>query len=701
MACLTGGPPVADTGLVSPRPPSAFRMPFSARAAVIACVGGLAACTFAPASVAAPSALSPQPAAVSFSDQDIHGGFHQTTSVVFTNGGGPDVTVSSVALAGDDPSQFNISNQDCNGATVGAGNSCQVTVEFVPTTRGAKSAILSIEDDSGTVDVPLEGQGITGTLTADPSPLVFNPQPWFFGGQQQPLNLNATPEAGMQTTSGTITGPDAALFYVAWGHNCLNQTYGAGTGCGMGIGFNPPAPGTFHAQLEITSDSASSPLVVPITATALFGPDLMVSPAQLAFGAVPVGQERTIPAVVTNGGDAPMQVQQLLFITGRPDVFFITGDACSAKSVDPGKSCNVLVHFKPNTPGDKDASLFFITGSPTEPVTPVGVNGTGVALPDGSAALEGRPISGRELTCIPTGFAAATSFRYQWLRNGREVAGATGPRLRLDDGDIGTRLTCRLEATNAVGARSVASAESGPVTPRELASQRHAFVDRWACRSITAPRALSVAGRRVAVGYGNPVTPNAPLTLRSRRSLGVSLDGRRIGSGKRVIVGPAALSTLADGVHDLGVTSGDAVSTARVLLAPCRLALRVRGGRKRQGRIAISALMGMRSIRLDLPRGLRLARTRRGALGSLELERAGLPDVRFALRGKRTRFNGVTVTLTKRRLRVSGLPSNIGVLRLRLRPGVLNGRGGTVRARAALMGAGPLATASVRSVWRR
>ena len=227
---------------------------------------------------------------MSFADQDIHTGAHQSQSVSFTNGGAPDVTVSSVTVTGTDPSQFNITSQDCNGATVSGGNSCHVDVEFVPTTRGAKSAALSIVDDSGTVDVPLSGSGITGTLTADPNPFAFNPQPWFFGGQQQNLNLNVSSDAGVQVTSANITGPDASLFYIAWGQNCVSQTYGAGTSCGMGIGYNPPAAGTFHAQLEITSDSASSPLVVPISVTSLAGPHSTISPGATGLR---TGRDRT------------------------------------------------------------------------------------------------------------------------------------------------------------------------------------------------------------------------------------------------------------------------------------------------------------------------------------------------------------------------------------------------------------------------
>ena len=125
--------------------------------------------------------------------------------------------------------------------------------------------------------MPLTGTAITGTLTANPNPLTFNPQPWFYGGQQQGINLDVSSDAGVQVTSAVITGPDAARFSIVYGHNCVSQTYNAGSSCGIGIGFTPPGPGTFQAQLEVTSDSASSPLLVPLGATALIGPHAAIS----------------------------------------------------------------------------------------------------------------------------------------------------------------------------------------------------------------------------------------------------------------------------------------------------------------------------------------------------------------------------------------------------------------------------------------
>ncbi|HXS45793.1 MAG TPA: hypothetical protein VN751_14290, partial [Solirubrobacteraceae bacterium] len=62
--------------------------------------------------------------------------------------------------------------------------------------------------------------------------------------------------------------------------------------------------------------------------------------------------------------------------------------------------------------------------------------------------------------------------------------------------------------------------------------------------------------------------------------------------------------------------------------------------------------------------------------------------------------NGVHVVLRGHRLRVSGLPPEVGVVRLMLRSGVLAGRRGTGSVTATLRGQGRSTTASAPAAWR-
>ena len=113
----------------------------------------------------------------------------------------------------------------------------------------------------------------------------------------------------------------------------------------------------FHAQLEISSDSLSSPLIIPLNATALNGPHAVVGPLQTDFGNIAIGKSASQTITVANNGDAPMQVQQAFMVTGTPSVFPITADGCSGQVVNQGSSCQFTVQFEPTAAGFRDGSV--------------------------------------------------------------------------------------------------------------------------------------------------------------------------------------------------------------------------------------------------------------------------------------------------------------------------------------------------------
>ena len=180
---------------------------------------------------------------------------------------------------------------------------------------------MEITDDSGTLDVPLSGTGITGTLSASPNPIQFTAEPYFYGGQQQSITIQDSNDAGVQVTSAVITGPAASLFSIAWGQNCGSQQYGAETAATWAsTSIRPTVREPSTPGFEVTSDSLASPLIVPISATALSGPHGVVTPLETDFGDVAIGSAVARTLTIFNEGDFPMQVQGMLMITGTPAV---------------------------------------------------------------------------------------------------------------------------------------------------------------------------------------------------------------------------------------------------------------------------------------------------------------------------------------------------------------------------------------------
>jgi hypothetical protein len=73
-------------------------------------------------------------------------------------------------------------------------------------------------------------------------------------------------------------------------------------------------------------------------------------------------------------------------------------------------------------------------------------------VPTGVTTIAGRPVVGRTLTCIPSGFTGnGVQLSYQWLRSGAPIAGSTRNTYVPRAADIGRGVSCRVTARNSAG----------------------------------------------------------------------------------------------------------------------------------------------------------------------------------------------------------------------------------------------------------
>ena len=263
------------------------------------------------------AALDPSPASFDWGPVDRYGTSPQQGFQFTNNEGGP-VTVSPVAVNGTDAGSFQVVNDGCSNALLNDGSSCQVGVQVVPTRTGPLSASLDVDDGNGVTAVALSAESQTGTLNVNPNPIALNPQPWYFGSQNTNVNVQSQ-SFGTQITTVSLTGPDAGLFSFNFG-DCAGNRLDAFNSCNLGVAFNPVGPsGLASASLVIDSDSASTPTTIPISADALTGPVASVDPQVRAFGPAEIGTASAPqPFTVTNTGDFPAEVQQVLVISGTP-----------------------------------------------------------------------------------------------------------------------------------------------------------------------------------------------------------------------------------------------------------------------------------------------------------------------------------------------------------------------------------------------
>jgi hypothetical protein len=354
-----------------------------------------------PGTALAEPALSPSTGEVAFGPVDIHFGGSPKQSVQFTNGSLSPVNVSSVTLGGAESSRFQIVGDGCSGRTIESNlnpgsDSCTVEVSFEPGVRGAANATLELLAEGETLSVPLTGEGITGTLSGQPSTVGFTAVPYIRqneGGESETEQVTILDgSAGTRVESVSITGPDASSFSVRYG-DCEGALLGSGNTCDVGVGFQPVSLGEKHAELVIESDSESGPLTIPLEGEGLHGAKVSLSSYQALLGEVPLGSSVSQTFTLTNSGDYPLGVQQDFLVSGTPLMFPVSSDTCSGHVIYPNGTCEVTVGFEPTTLGEKDASVIFITSA--SPVSVVGIDGVGVPVASSAGAASPQALGGQ------------------------------------------------------------------------------------------------------------------------------------------------------------------------------------------------------------------------------------------------------------------------------------------------------------------
>ena len=170
----------------------------SGSATITACTGPI--CGFADLTIGMPK-VSLSPASLAFGNQTI-GTASTVQSVTLNNTGNGTLSITSISLAGANSADFTESTT-C-GSTLASGGTCSITVGFVPTASGSRSASVSIADNvSGSPQtVSLTGTGLlaatTTAITSSSNPSVFN----------QPVSFTATITSVSGTPGGSVTFSD-------------------------------------------------------------------------------------------------------------------------------------------------------------------------------------------------------------------------------------------------------------------------------------------------------------------------------------------------------------------------------------------------------------------------------------------------------------------------------------------------------------
>ena len=155
------------------------------------------------------SGASLSPTSLAFSNQPL---MIQSTSqtVTLANNGSAPLSISGIAMAGANSSDF-VQNNNC-GSSVAAGASCTIVVVFTPSAVGARTATLSVSDSAAgsPQSVSLSGTGSHDVIlswTASPTADVigYNIYRGTISGGESSTALNSGPVSGTSYTDSNVT----------------------------------------------------------------------------------------------------------------------------------------------------------------------------------------------------------------------------------------------------------------------------------------------------------------------------------------------------------------------------------------------------------------------------------------------------------------------------------------------------------------
>ncbi len=333
--------------------------------------------------------LTFNPASVSFANTNV--GATSTQTLTVTNTGTAAASFSSFALAGANPGDFAITANTCPIApsTLSGGGNCQLTITLTPSYPLARSANLTITDNSANSPqvIFLGGNGAaqTQTLAFSYLNLAFNNQDVGSSSGEADVNVTNTGNTAVNLSSIAITGPNRTDFTIST-NQCSSQ-YGnilvPNRACYVGITFTPAATGARTAAVTYTDNAAGSPQSVALTGNGVTpGAAATLSQTEFLFGTSDVGVASSEQDVyIQNTGNVPLNISAISITGANAGDFTITTNRCSysyANMLAPNQQCYVGVTFTPTATGARAASLTFTDNAASSPQT-VALSGTGHA----------------------------------------------------------------------------------------------------------------------------------------------------------------------------------------------------------------------------------------------------------------------------------------------------------------------------------
>jgi phospholipase C len=181
-----------------------------------------------------------------------------TNGLRIFNAGTSTVNISSISIT---PGDFTVSG--CRDAKIQPANSCTISVNFLPTAPGTRTATITLTDNDPSSPQIITATGIGSYLKLIPEGLTF--QQTQVVGTTATMNLNITNTAAtpLKIRSITTVGTDFTQT-----NNC-QSTLPPGGRCTAIVSFTPTTTGPRWGQLNIVDGDPGSPHQVRLVGTGI------------------------------------------------------------------------------------------------------------------------------------------------------------------------------------------------------------------------------------------------------------------------------------------------------------------------------------------------------------------------------------------------------------------------------------------------
>ncbi len=214
------------------------------------------------------------PGALSFGNVAV-GSSGSAQVVTVKNTGGVAMTVSGMSVSTGFAQTSNCSSVPVNG-------NCSISVTFAPTTSGAQSGTLTINDNAqGNPNIiTLSGTGLAGTASLSASSLSFASLTVGTKSSAQTITVTNTGNGALTMASIQATGDFAQT------NNCATVAANGGT-CAIQVTFTPTSSGTRTGSISLTDSAVNSPQLISLTGSGIdFSMPSSAGSKSVAVGAV-------------------------------------------------------------------------------------------------------------------------------------------------------------------------------------------------------------------------------------------------------------------------------------------------------------------------------------------------------------------------------------------------------------------------------